>query len=145
MAIVGFVKLCSPFRLKKINSSAYHFIPLQWFKWFCSLMAKTWKVVYIPSHMACRASCFAMKLYIHKTGPKHFGSFQDPWNNFCWKTQEEKQKFEMRYYLATTFWSRYKNQTWPPHFAREGIESIAFIFGSLWTQQDGSGVKVKYS
>ena len=26
----------------------------------------------------------------------------------------------------------------------EGIESIVFIFGSLWTQQDGSGVKVKY-
>ena len=52
----------------------------------------------------------------------------------------------MRYYLATTFLSRFENQTWPPHFAREGIESIVFyIFGSLWTQQDGSGVKVKYS
>ena len=51
----------------------------------------------------------------------------------------------MRYYLATTFLSRYENQTWPPHFAREGIESIVFIFGSLWTQQDGSGAKIKYS
>ena len=38
-----------------------------------------------------------------------------------------------------------ENQTWPPHFAREEIESIVFIFGSLWTQQDGSGTKVKYS
>ena len=33
----------------------------------------------------------------------------------------------------------------PPRFAREGIVSIVFIFGSLWTQQDGSGAKVKYS
>ena len=30
----------------------------------------------------------------------------------------------------------------PPRFARKGIEFIAFIFGSLWTQQDGSGAKV---
>ena len=52
----------------------------------------------------------------------------------------------MRYYLATTFLSRYENQTlWPPHFAREGIESIVFVFGSPWRQQDGSGAKVKYS
>ena len=50
----------------------------------------------------------------------------------------------MRYYLATTFLSRFENQTWPPHFAREEIESIVFIFGSLWTQQDGSDAKVKY-
>ena len=37
-----------------------------------------------------------------------------------------------------------ENQTWPPHFAREGIESVVFIFGSLLTQQDFSGAKVKY-
>ena len=52
----------------------------------------------------------------------------------------------MRYYLATTFLSRYENQTWPPHFACKEIESnIVFIFGSLWRQPDGSGAKVKYS
>ena len=43
----------------------------------------------------------------------------------------------MRYYLAATFLSQYENQTWPSHFAREGIESVVFIFRSLWTQQDG--------
>ena len=29
-------------------------------------------------------------------------------------------------------WPQHENQTWPPHFAHEGIESIVFIFGSPW-------------
>ena len=46
---------------------------------------------------------------------------------FCLKTQGEREKYEMRYYLATTFLTRYENSTWPPHFARKGIESIVSL------------------
>ena len=49
--------------------------------------------------------------------PKQTRSFQDPWNNFRSKSQGEREKNQMRNYLATIFLSWYENQTWPPHFA----------------------------